>query len=193
MVLGVAGRYCAGKDAVLLILKNEGFSEINMDALGHKALEEKKEIILEHFGPSIFNARGEIDRKALGKIVFSDPFELKTLESIVHPWMYGQTEQILRTGTASKWVINAALLFHMNLDRLCDAVLWVTAPLFVRIRRGLRRDKLGIRVILKRIWAQRGLKPQNSGNHVDIYRVENRGTREALERRIRSLLKAKGL
>lgn len=193
MVLGVAGKYCAGKDTVVILLMESGFIEINMDALGHRALEAKKAKIVAAFGTPILSKTGTIDRKVLSGIVFSNPAALASLESIVHPWMREETGRLIGETPRRNMVINAALLFHMKLDAFCDAVLWVTAPLLHRIKRAKSRDNIGTADAIKRIWAQRSLNPQNSGNPVDIYKVVNKGDRKDLEKQIRTLVKVKGL
>jgi dephospho-CoA kinase len=119
-----------------------------------------------------------VDRKKLGGLVFRDAGAMRRLESIVHPEMMQMVrERLAAAGDAAGpgTVVNAALLFPMGLDALCDIALWVKAPLLTRLRRARQRDGLPVIEILRRFWAQRELEPQPSAADVDIHNVENRG------------------
>lgn len=188
MVVGVSGKYCAGKSTVADLLEAEwGFLQIDVDALGHQALERRRDEVLSRFGSGIV-VDGRIDRRRLGGIVFGNPQALADLESIVHPEMIAMVEETIRREAERDVVVNAAILFKMGLDRLCDTVIWVEAPVLRRIFRARRRDRLPFLQILKRLNAQRGMKPQSSRGDVDIHTVRNSGNLEALKRRIGAVL-----
>ena len=87
MIIGLTGKSCAGKDTVASMLPSDRFSVIDVDGLGHQALESNHEKLRAAFGDGIFRKDGTVDRKILGPIVFSDPEKLETLNSITHPWM----------------------------------------------------------------------------------------------------------
>ncbi|MEX0742497.1 MAG: dephospho-CoA kinase [Alkalispirochaeta sp.] len=84
-------------------------------------------------------------------------------------------------------VINAALLFYMKLDTLCDAVVLVRAPLWQRFQRARRRDDLPLRQILHRLWTQRGLDAQALASPAETITVENGRTPEVLYQRLSEL------
>ncbi len=173
-VVGLAGKYCAGKNRICAIFEEAGFRPIDVDRLGHEALEvpDVRARIADAFGSAVFLPDGKVDRKALGALVFSDPAKLSALESIVHPWMTERTRELIgRYG--DKVIVNAAILHRMGLHAYCDAVVWVEAPLCERIRRGLRRDGLSLYAVLRRIWSQRALTPQPFRDTVDTYTVRN--------------------
>jgi len=182
-VVGIAGRYCAGKDAVVRILEARGFRSIDVDAVGHDVLAEQKDRIRTEFGDGIMRPDGSVDRRALGARVFRDPADLSRLESIVHPRMVDRV-RILLAGEHGPMLINAAILYKMGLNALCDAVLWVTAPAAIRFLRAMKRDRLGPRRAWERIRAQRGLRPQCNGPQVDTYIVNNWGSVRMLERAV---------
>ena len=174
MVIGVTGKYCAGKNVVTGILRDKGFEVIDVDSLGHEALENKKDDIASRFGSEVLDADKRIDRKALGSRVFGDRKELDALEGIVHPWMKERVRrEISSAGNDRNWVVNAALLFYMDLHPLCDAVIWVKSSLPRRLARALKRDRLSLGEVLKRFYSQRKLSAQSSENDVDIYYIDN--------------------
>ncbi|MQY76792.1 MAG: dephospho-CoA kinase, partial [Spirochaeta sp.] len=172
MVWGVTGKYCSGKNSVVNILKSCGFKEIDVDLLGHRVLEEQKTRVAEHFGRKILTGSGEIDRKKLGRLVFSDPAKLRILEAILHPVMVKRVEEQVK-GAEELLVINAALLYHLGLHSLCDLLICVKANALVRYLRARKRDGLPFPMIISRIFAQKRICPKSNGQAVDIYYIRN--------------------
>jgi dephospho-CoA kinase len=191
-------------------LLDHGWREINVDRVGHEALAAEHARIVATFGREIVDERGTIDRRKLGNIVFSDRHQLHRLEHIVHPWMRDAVRREIEawragggatdaddsgtpgggersSGGARGLVINAALLFYMDLDSLCDAVLLVRAPLWARFRRARRRDDLSFRRILHRLWTQRRLDTQALSSPAETITVENGRTLEVLFERLSEL------
>ncbi len=191
LVIGVAGGYCAGKSTLARILIDAGYREIDVDALGHRALSQCRDQVVAEFGSEVAGADGSVDRRALGERVFGDADARRRLESILHPRMVQMARELTSGADGDDPVVmHAALLFPMGLDRLCDRVLWVRAPLWLRVRRGLQREQGGVaRVlrIMRILWAQRKLGVQPLRNSVDIHIVENRGTTEQLRQQLRRL------
>jgi dephospho-CoA kinase len=214
MILGVTGKYCAGKSTLARILTEDyGFLEIDVDKLGHRALEERAKEIIAAFGPEVEVARGgssdagsgrgaetrsggtpegRIDRRKLGDIVFADRKALERLESIVHPVMRAEVVRFIDEHPGRDIIVNAAVLFTMRLEELCDLVIIVDAPFLKRIRRARDRDNLGLFQVLRRFASQRKMRLQSGAGDVDIYTVRNDGDRAALGRRISFILDKEG-
>jgi dephospho-CoA kinase len=185
MVLGLTGRYCAGKDTVARALAARGYRVIDADALAHDVLAERAETVFSAFGPGVRARDGGVDRRALGRIVFRDEAARARLEAIIHPPVVEKIRQMLaEPGDA---VINAPLLHKAGLHALCNAVLFIRAPALVRLVRAMRRDSLGLREAIARLSSQRDVRPQLNGPAVDTYNVPNWGSARALERRIARL------
>ena len=189
----MTGRYCSGKNTLVSLLKESNFSEIDVDRVGHRILEHSgvRAELRRHFGADIFTPQGAIDRRALGQRVFRNPRELRVLESIVHPPMVGEVERMLQR-VEGVVVINAAVLLRMGLERLCDVVICVRAPLIQRLKRARRRDRAGLRQVLRRMRAQRGICPKLNENGVDIYYVDNDRGLDHLHTQILKILREKG-
>ena len=182
MIIGITGKSYAGKDFICTLLKPYGWREINLDALGHLALEQKAELILQNF-PAVAqitsdgNGQKNIDRKKLGDLVFRKASALHKLESIVHPHMKElvfkelnridnkrhivsgeHTKHMDMPLTRPQFILNAAILERLGLLPLCDLVLWVKAPLWLRAWRSRRRDSINWLGFLQRNWTQRKLQ-----------------------------------
>ena len=188
MIVGLTGGYCAGKDTVARFLAARGLRILDVDSLGHEALAQKADEVIARFGESVRAADGMVDRRAIGKLVFSDPTALARLEAIVHPVMVKKAEAIA-AAHIGELVINAAILHHMGLHALCDAVICVTAPLPIRVLRGIRRDRLSFQEALARARSQHKVRAQCNASGVDTYYVRNRGGAHSLERRVAGVLR----
>lgn len=186
MVIGLTGKYCAGKDRAARVFEKHGFFVIDVDALGHEVLAAHAARVLESFGPSVGAADGGVDRRKLGRLVFADPSALARLEAIVHPPMVSRVKELIAE-KGGDIVVNAAILHHMGLHVLCDAVVCVTAPLLIRLARAVRRDALSVRDALARVRSQRGVCPQSNDPPVDTYTVRNGGSARSLEHRVARL------
>ncbi len=141
-ILGLIGLPAAGKSLVARQLAELGAQVIDVDRLGHAVLRQPAERaqILAAFGPDVADAAGEIDRKKLGRIVFADPAELARLEAIVHPALRRLAEaEARRAALTAPAVLDAAVLFRLELDRICDRVLRVEAPAEIRLGRAAER------------------------------------------------------
>ena len=83
VIIGLTGKFCSGKTTVEKILNEDhNFFIIDVDKIGHWALEEKKEELVNRFGSGILK-EDKINRKELADIVFKKKKDLSDLNSIV--------------------------------------------------------------------------------------------------------------
>ena len=198
MTAGITGKYCAGKDAVSSLLLQRGFSLVDEDDIGHRALEANRDAVIRAFGDAVRSSGGAVDRAKLGSIVFSNQDKLRSLEKIVHPWMVAETARELEGIAGGNAVVNAAILFRMGLHTLCDFIIVVKAPLIFRVLRGLRRDGRGLRHVLGRMKNQpssdiHGHFLKKTGVSVDMYTVWNAMGRNTIVRQVSRILTHKGI
>jgi dephospho-CoA kinase len=198
MLIGLAGGYCAGKNAVAALLEARLWTCVDADELGHRAVEEAKDAIVRRFGPAALDADGRVDRRALARIVFSDPAALADQEAIVHPIAIRLVEEALAAAEAKARAagrepllcVNAALLHRAGIAQRLDAIIEVRSPLLARIARGMGRDTATLGEVLRRILRQRGfrraLREAAAGRPILVLR--NRGSRAALERALERAL-----
>ena len=185
MVVGLAGRSCAGKNAVAQILEEKGWETVDMDLMGHEVLDTLSAEAAALFGEEILDGKGGVDRKKLGPLVFSSPEKLKQLEQLVYPEMHRRLDAHLsQRGAVSSLVINAAALEKSDFWKKCDILLWVTASWPIRLFRAWKRDRRSLFNLIRRFRAQKQLNPQYFFKRVDTYTIKNDGTRKGLERRI---------
>jgi dephospho-CoA kinase len=87
-VIGLTGGIGSGKSTVAGYLAGLGAKGIDLDKVGHEVIKSDRRVfkrIVDEFGEDILDARGEIDRDRLAKIVFQDRKALARLNRIVHP------------------------------------------------------------------------------------------------------------
>jgi len=130
---------------------------IDADALVHD-LQRKGtptyDAIVAEFGSGILRADGEIDRRALGAIVFSDPARLRTLEAIVHPAVALESQRRMADVRADVVVYEAIKLIEAGRHEMCDAIWVVTAPREVQIARLVEHRGMSADEARQRIDAQ---------------------------------------
>lgn len=123
-IIGLTGMACTGKSMVLKMLWNMGFHTIEADKLGHEVMTYPRvvERIMTKFG--CVNAKGEIMRRELGRIVFADPHKLWELENIIHGDVQNLVEQQIElTPEDTGIVIESACLRDSPIEPLCTSVL----------------------------------------------------------------------
>ena len=160
-VVGVTGKYCAGKSTVAAALTARGFAELDADSLTHVALQEHRDQVVALFGEQVLTADGQLDRRALGARVFRDADKREQLEQLLHPLVARAIEEQVAT-RQTPVTVNAVYLVRAGLHRLCDAVLWVAAPWWKRLARALRRDRVSVGRALRVMKAQRGLRRRDA-------------------------------
>jgi dephospho-CoA kinase len=191
MLIGITGKYCAGKNHVAAILETRGLPVLDVDKIGYQVLEAEKETIFAQFGSDLKRQDGSLNRRLLGQRTFGKPEKLAALEAIVHPPVNRLTnEWIADRDRAGACVINAALLHRSAAFNRLDRIIIVTSPFFIRLLRARRRDRLSWTEILRRFASQKDFNSQYLNVNAEIKRVENpglsgsRNLRKKLERRI---------
>lgn len=193
IIIGLTGGYCSGKNQIASILEKKGFVAVDVDKLGHKALEISSPKVLEAFGKEVLDNTAQnkttINRKALGKIVFSDPEKLLLLEAIVHPAMFSLVDDWLTENAHKNCLINAFVLYKMPQALRCKLIIEAHAPLYLRILRGKKRDGLKTIDIIKRILAQNEHLARRKNFLEKLIILTNKGSLATLEKKIDAALK----
>ncbi|MEW6238768.1 MAG: dephospho-CoA kinase [Candidatus Omnitrophota bacterium] len=143
-VIGVTGNPGAGKSAAARLLEEKGARVISGDSLGYEMLRSGSPVfpaLIQTFGEGILGADGEIDRTALGEIVFGSPEQLQRLNCIVHPPMLerirGEIERFRASQEKGPLVVDAALLYEWGIEKWFDKIILVAAPKEIRRNRFL--------------------------------------------------------
>jgi len=185
MIIGLAGKSCSGKNLVASMLQEKGFETLDLDLTVRDIQDKMIPGLAELFGEGIVKRNGELDRKKLAQIVFSHPEKLRRLENLIYPELHAFLKDYIdRRDSTAPLVLNAAALQKGGFGKYCDRVLWVAAPLPLRLLRAVKRDRRSWFHLLKRFYAQKELKPQYFFSRVDISIIRNVSTRRALSRKV---------
>ncbi|CAM3488463.1 dephospho-CoA kinase [Brevibacillus invocatus] len=191
MILGLTGGIATGKSTVTGMLRERGIPVIDADQIAREVVEPGKpayDAIVGHFGRDILLEDGQIDRKKLGEIVFSDESERQKLNAIVHPEvrrvMREEAETAEKNG-ASIVFMDIPLLFESKLQYMVEKIVVVYAPAAMQLARMMERDELEEEQAQKRLRAQ---FPIDQKREEADFLIDNSRTREETERQVENML-----
>ncbi len=174
LVRGLTGGSGSGKSAVALMLQELGADLIDADKVGHEAYQVNSEpwqAVVDAFGKGILGPDGDIDRKKLGSVVFSDPSELDRLNAIMHPRMASMVKnkiESLEENGSNVVVLEAAVLLEAGWDSLVDEVWTVTAPVDLVLERLNARNGMTYDEASRRIAAQMSVEDRLKSSQAEI-------------------------
>jgi dephospho-CoA kinase len=172
-IIGLTGGIGSGKTTVANLFREHGIPVYIADDEA-RTISDSPEVvkhIADVFGDDAIS-NGRLDRKKMAELVFDDPEKLKKLNAIIHPAVKNHFLAWLEIHKDEPIVIKeAAILFETGNDKDCDAVITVTAPLEIRIKRVMERDKTSREEILKRIDNQWNDEKRISKSDFTIYNV----------------------
>lgn len=145
LVIGLTGPIAAGKSQVASYLGELGAEVIDADAVYRELITPPSPLLDEvaaRFGPEVLGATGELDRSALGRIVFSDPGELAALEAITHPAVIKEVRRRIANSPAEVVVNEAIRLVESGMADEADVRWLVDADPQVRLERLMARNSL---------------------------------------------------
>jgi len=189
MLIGLTGTCCSGKNAVAEILAADGWRCIDVDQLGHQALQLVSDKLAAAFGKEAIKSDGSPNRAWLGQVVFNDAQKLAELEKLVHPKMFELTDQAIAAAqsTGQAVCLNAAIMYKMPQAKQCSHIIEVQACFVLRLLRAYRRDRLPLPFILARMNSQAELFTRRSQYNDRLLRIPNNLSRKELHNRVRVL------
>jgi dephospho-CoA kinase len=144
LAVALTGGIAAGKSEALQAFARHGAATISSDEIVHELYrndEQLQDALRERWGDRVFSD-GDVDRAAIGQIVFADRDELAWLEGELHPRVRAATTDWLARQTAEVAVAEIPLLFETGGESRFDKVVVVTAPAELRAeRRGELADR----------------------------------------------------
>jgi len=157
VLICLTGNIATGKSTVAAMLAELGATVIDADKMAHQVMRRGTAVydrVVAAFGSSVTDADGEIDRRKLGQIVFSDAAALSQLEEIVHPAVETKVRRCIEQAETDVIVIEAIKLIKAGWHRFCQT-LWVTdCPREQQLARLVQERGLGHKVAKQRIDAQ---------------------------------------
>ena len=193
MRVGLTGGIASGKSTVASILVELGAVLIDGDALAREVVARGTpglaQVIAE-FGDELLTPEGDLDRPALGRIVFSDQAARKRLEGITHPLIFERYAELEAAAGPDDLVVHdIPLLAESGRADTFDEVIVVDAPRELQVERMVRDRGWTREEAESRIAAQASREDRLA---IATYVIDNTGTLEDLRRRVTEVFEVLG-
>lgn len=190
-VVGLTGGTGSGKSVVSRYLKTKGAHIVDADAIAHKIIEKGQPAyiaIVQYFGNEILDDKGEIVRKKLGEIVFSDSEKLNRLNQYTHYYIHQEIAnkiEYYKQSSEGGIIILDAPLFSDRLAKMCNQVWVLFAHEQSRINRIMNRDNITYEQAKNRVRNQQDFEAyQKFATHV----IDNSNDETYLLRQVDALV-----
>lgn len=161
LAVGVTGGIASGKSEVCSVFSRLGAEVIRSDELAKQLLSADPVLqrrIVRLLGPEAVSERGVVNRRYIAGKVFRDKGLRGRVNAVIHPAVIKSIRKTIRERKKEKTVplvaVESALIYEARISSLFDAVIVVTAPQVVRIRRMRDRDGISAAEGRRRIAAQ---------------------------------------
>jgi len=154
--IGITGGIGSGKTTVARVFQTLGIPVFDADTVAKNIMQNDENVrqqLIQHFGEKVFES-GQLNRQYLSSVVFTDEHQLKLLNGIVHPATIRAAEEWVKKQNAPYVIEEAALLFESGANKQLDVVIGVQAPLEIRIRRVMQRNRFSREQIMERVEKQ---------------------------------------
>ena len=138
--VGLTGGVAAGKSTTTNFFIDKGITVVDADTISRNLQlkgEEGYEKIVKKFSDDILDSNGEIDRKKIREIAFSDPKNKKWLEDLMHPMIRDEVIKQFEK-VESSWAIYSAPLWSRK--NKFNRTLVVDAPKEIQLQWIIERD-----------------------------------------------------
>ena len=144
-VIGLTGGIGSGKSTVARMFGALGVHWVDADDVARQVVEpgtQALRAIADHFGESILQSNGELDRAALRQKVFEDPEQRRWLEGFLHPII---RQELIRQLSPEDYnlpyvMLVSPLLLETNQHELVERIVVVDVPEEIQIERTMTRD-----------------------------------------------------
>lgn len=190
-VIGLTGGIATGKTTVSNMFRQAGIPVIDADQVAKRIQAPNTEAlsrIAAAFGPQILLPTGELNRLALGKIVFNNPKARERLNEIMQPLICDEINRqvkVFKEARVPLIVLDVPLLFEEGYNEQCDLVIVVYTDLQTQLQRLMERNHYDRESAKARINSQMSLATKKS--YADIL-INNAGNKEQLQKLVAALI-----
>lgn len=189
--VGLTGNIASGKSVAASMFARLGAMVIDADAVSHELLapgSETAQKVVEAFGPDILDSRGAVDRKKLGRLVFSDPEKRRLLNSLMHPAIREEIRRRMESAREESprgiVIVDAALMIETGNHRMYDRLIVVTCRPELQVTRIMSRDGLSEAEARARMEAQ--MPPEEKVKLAD-YVIDTSGTIDVTREQVEAI------
>jgi dephospho-CoA kinase len=151
--LGVTGGIGSGKTTVCRIFRVLGVPVFMADEVARSLMNSDSDIArgINSIAEKDLYTAGELDRRELARMIFNQPDMLRKVNAVVHPAVLRNFEEWTSSQEVPYVIMEAAVLFESNADKIVDRVVSVSAPVEERISRVMGRSGMTRIEVLDRI------------------------------------------
>jgi dephospho-CoA kinase len=193
---GLTGNIASGKSSAAHMFAELGAHVIDADSVAHGLLASTTRTfqrIVDAFGPAVVGPDGEIDRRELGRIVFSEEDKRKLLNSLMHPDVGREIMRRIvvleQSGSGGVVIVDAALMIESGGYKMYDRLIVVRCDPALQVARLMGRDGMTEKEARERMESQMPVEEKLKFAH---YVIDTNGTmkqtRDQVERIYRDLL-----
>jgi len=160
-VVGLTGAIGAGKSTAASFFADFGAKIINADEVGKYIINNYTSVsekIRATFGNEYFDHNGNLKRKKLGELVFSDTKQLKKLNNILHPLMLEHiVKQVKKYKYSDKFkmiIVDAAIIFELNQQKKFDYIITVSSNIKECMKRSVKKYQISEKNFYDRLNSQ---------------------------------------
>lgn len=179
-IYGLTGMSGAGKSTVSDSFKKAGFFIIDCDRIAREVVRKGEpclDKLQQLFGNGVITDDGELDRRAMGNIVFTDAEKLKLLNVTIYPYITYKVITMSENADSGFVLLDAPTLFESGIDFICDGVVSVTCDKEKSVERIMLRDNISRESAENRLSSQHDAEYYKSRSN---FCIENNGDLDTL-------------
>ncbi|MGV6397187.1 dephospho-CoA kinase [Pseudomonas caspiana] len=142
-ILGLTGGIGSGKSAAAQCFIDLGIHVVDADHAARWVVEPGRpalSLIAEHFGPTVLQADGTLNRSALRSLIFENPEQRRWLEALLHPLIGKEIQRDLASANSPYAILVSPLLIESGQWKMTRRILVIDAPQQLQVERTMLRD-----------------------------------------------------
>lgn len=187
--IGITGGIGSGKSLACRYFEELGYTVIYADRVAKELYSTNKKLIkrlVAEFGKGILDENGKLSRPNARRIIFSDKRNIKRVNSIVHPFVFREMDEMVSRLKDKVVLFEAAIMFESGSYKRMDYVVLIYANKETRIKRIIKRDGVKRRDVLKLMKHQ--LDEREKVKRADFV-IKNNSTAPELKKNIKAFNK----
>ena len=158
-VLGITGGIATGKSSVVQHFIDLGFPVVDADIIARHLLDQNEQAyneVVKVFGSEILQENGEINRQALGALVFNHPDKLKQLDELMAPFLQESILAAIKQASQNQKlvIVDVPLMYEKGYDEWMDQVAVIYCTPNQQLKRLMQRNQLTEKEAKQRIDSQ---------------------------------------
>ncbi len=158
-VLGITGGIATGKSSVVQHFIDLGFPVVDADIIARHLLDQNEQAyneVVKVFGSEVLQENGEINRQALGALVFNHPDKLKQLDELMAPFLQESILAAIKQASQNQKlvIVDVPLMYEKGYDEWMDQVAVVYCTPNQQLKRLMQRNQLTEKEAKQRIDSQ---------------------------------------